>query len=311
MDEEPRPGGSDPLDAAQPMTAPAAPTATPPPPAGDSQPLVAWDPPSTMPPDDVGSESGPSAPPSTAHRILEAAAWVVGIGGYLVVAWVYAMTYPTDDISSTEAGRFAGSLVGPVLFAVVARWVVVRLRRRGQVLSPWVPVLATLLLFITVVRVPTTQTTAPSNTATSSSPAATSSSRPIGAYLAVEAPYRMEGAAADEAAEFKKSLGRPGLEMEVRRLTRSGTVEGFLVVMDAGALNTAGGMRAFETGIKSQPGVSTERTTIAGRDAVVADIPAEGVGFVAWMEGPTILVVYGQDTDSAGDMAEAVIAAYQ
>src|SRR5262245_19432981 len=221
------------------------------------------------------------------------------------------MAFPTDDISPEDAGRFTGALLTPVLFAVVARWIVVRLRRRGDVLSPWVPVLATFLLLITLYRAPAAQPDAPSTAAATAGPTAASSSQPIAAYLAVDAPYRMEGATTEEATQFKQSFGRPGTDMEIRRLTRSGTVEGFLVVIDAGSRNTTGGRRAFETGIRSQPGVSTERSTIAGREVILANVSREQISFVAWLEGSIVLVVYGQDIDAAKNMAEAVIAAYQ
>jgi hypothetical protein len=290
-------------------------------PAPDTSPLVPWavDAPTAPGWEAVQQElAAPPAPaPSTpASRFLHAIAWLVGVAGVLFLGRVYAVLTSDEELTARQAGEVVGTIVAAILIGLGLRWAFVRAGRGRGLVSPWVLVVACAVLLANVGRagqagespVASTPSSAPSSSA-GSSPSA--SSRPIGAYLAVEAPYRMEGATADEAAEFKKSLGRPGMEMEVRRLTRSGSVEGFLLVMNAGALSTTGGLRAFETGIKTQPGVSTERATLAGREVVVADIPAQQVGFVAWIEGTTVLVVYGQDTDSASDMAEAVIAAYQ
>ena len=286
------PGGDEPVPPAEGPTAAA------------TAPIVPW---SGLP---MQSDApAAAAPPTPARRILEAVAWIVGIAAVLFFGRIYALLIGGGRLTAEEQGELVGFVIGAVIVGVVVRWIVVRIRHRGRVLSPWILVVAALVLLLNLGRgtgLGGGVAPAPSQ---ATSPSA-SSAKPIDTYAVVDPPFTIEPASSDEVTEFKASFGDLGKRMEVRRITRDGSIDGYLVIVDAGSRFPASGITLFEAGIKREDGVATERAKLAGHDVVVADIPAEGVAFVGWLESPHVLIVYGLTKDSAKDMAEAVIAAY-
>lgn len=250
-----------------------------------------------------------AAPPTLARRILEAVAWIVGIAAVLFFGRIYALLSGGGQLTAEEQGEVVGSVIGAVIVGVFVRWIVVRIRHRGRVLSPWILVVAVLVLLINLGRGAGLGGIAPAPSPATTNPSAPPG-RPIDTYAVVDPPFTIEPASSDEVTEFKASFGDLGKRMEVRRITRDGSIDGYLVIVDAGSRFPASGITLFEAGIKREDGVATERARLAGHDVVVANIPAEGVAFVGWLESPHVLIVYGLNTDSAKDMAEAVIAAY-
>ena len=85
-------------------------------------------------------------PPSAAQRTADAVVWVLGIVAVLFLGRVVLLVSPSAGLSAFERGQIVGRIAGAVFAGVVVRWVWVKLRKRGRVLSPWILVVATLLL---------------------------------------------------------------------------------------------------------------------------------------------------------------------
>jgi hypothetical protein len=81
---------------------------------------------------------------STASKLLEAAAWIAGVLGLLFFGRVFAVLNGSRSLSAQEGGELFGAILGAVLLGVFVRWVVVRIRHRGRLLSPWILVIAVL-----------------------------------------------------------------------------------------------------------------------------------------------------------------------
>jgi len=287
-------------------------------------PLVPW---TTTAPQAAGPINGwvagqqPSAatppadkPPTTAARVLRAAAWIVGIGAILFFGRIYLLIFGGAKPTAEETGEAFGYLIGAILLGLLVRWLFVRAGRGKGLVSPWVLVVASLVLLFNLGRysnelaAATAVTPTPTQTARAT-PAG--SPRDIGEYLVVGDPYEIERASAEEVTDFGDAMGDFSDQTEVRRITRDGVVDGFLVVVNSGDRFPVNSLGAFELGLKTQEGIDTERATLGGHEVVVANMPDENVAFVSWLEVPHILVVYGIDESSARNMATSVINAYK
>ena len=309
---------STPATAAPPVEwdpAPGAPATTPP---------VAWAPPSTIeitpaawPPPDLPVGPQPLRPPTTRRRILDVVVWIVGLIAVLILSRTYVAESRTVTSAADAIAFVLGTAVVSLLFALVGWAVFVKLFHRSRFGSPWVAVIAVALVLMAISgtkgeRLASEQATAAAPTPEPPASAASgATTAPIDTYLVIEPPFELEPALDSEIDSIAGSFGELGDRTEVRRITRDGIIEGFLVVVDAGARFPIGSVRLLEAGIKSEEGVETERTTLRGHEAIVATVTDENVTFVAWLESPHILLVYGVDPATSRDMSEAVIAAYE
>ena len=287
-------------------------------------PLVPWTVPGPQPNRPInGWIAGPqpgvvtppaAQPPTTASRVLRAVAWIVGIAAVLFFGRVYSLIFGGADPSAEQTGEAVGYLIGAILLGLVVRWLFVRAGRGKGLVSPWVLVVASLVLLFNVGRY-SDQLAA--STAVSPTPGPTSRATPAGSpravedFLVIDDPYGMERATAEEVTDFGEAMGAFSDQTQVRRITRDGVVEGFYVIVDSGGRFPVNSLGAFELGLKTQEGIETERVTLGGHEVVIANVPDEDVAFVSWLEVPRILVVYGIDESSARNMATAVINAYK
>jgi hypothetical protein len=91
-------------------------------------------------------------PPSPVQRVSDGVVWSLGIFTLLFLGRAWLLFDPAADLSGFERGQVVGRIAGAVLTGAVVRWVWVRLRKRGRVLSPWILVVATLLLVSSLTR---------------------------------------------------------------------------------------------------------------------------------------------------------------
>ena len=133
MDEGERPTPGGPRQGSEP------PQAVPP----EPPPLVAWTP-EPAPAESLGADR----PQTPAQRTVEVIAWVVGIAAVLFFGRVFAALGASEEVSAEEWGRITGTIVGALLIAVGVRWLLVKAGRARRVLSPWIPVIATLILLV-------------------------------------------------------------------------------------------------------------------------------------------------------------------
>jgi hypothetical protein len=299
--------------------------AEPPGAAGEPRPLVPWTPVSPPPAGPIngwiaGQQPGSFAaqpadrPPTTASRVLRAAAWVVGIAAILFFGRVYSLIFGGADPTAEQVGEVVGYLIGATLLGLGVRWLFVRAGRGKGLASPWVLVVASLVLLLNLGRY---SDQLASSAAVTPTPGPTARATPAGSprdideYFVIGDPYGIERATAEEVTDFGQAMGAFSDRTEVRRITRDGVVEGFYVVVDSGDRFPVKSLGAFELGLKTQEGIETERATLGGHEVVVADMPDDDVAFVSWLEVPRILVVYGIDEGSARTMATSVINAYK
>ena len=113
---------------------------------------------------------------SRAGRFLEASAWIVGLVAVAFFGGVYPLLSGSRTYTAEEIGRIFGAITGALLIGLFLRWVVVRIRRGGRVLSPWILLVAVIVLVLTTIRRPEL-----------GEPAA--SALPVGSSALIEAPY--------------------------------------------------------------------------------------------------------------------------
>jgi hypothetical protein len=104
--------------------------------------------------------------------MAEVVAWIVGLAAVLFFGRVYAVLTGTRTMSPNQAGEIVGTLIGAVLVGVFVRWLFVKWRKRGRVISPWILVIATFVLLIGL--------------SGQRIPGASGDALPIGTYLAIE-----------------------------------------------------------------------------------------------------------------------------
>jgi hypothetical protein len=247
--------------------------------------------------EDAAVPANDERPRTLAHRVLVAAAWIVGILALAFFGRIYAVLNGSQTLTAEEIGRLVGSIVGAVVIGLFIRWAVVRIRHRGRVRSPWVLVVATLVLLLGVGNQP-------------NAGASGVSAVPIGSYLRIGAPYTLTTPNADETERFSATLTKSTSgAFEIRRVLEAGQLVGFLVIADLGTDASAEYRRGIEQGFKDDGGVEAHEATVAGRPVVIG---ARTEGAVAiWVEPPFALTVYGSDAESAQGLAAAVMAAYR
>ncbi|HET9347368.1 MAG TPA: hypothetical protein VFO05_16870 [Candidatus Limnocylindrales bacterium] len=92
--------------------------------------------------------AGADRPPTSAQRAVEVIAWVVGMAAVLSFGRVFAALGASDEVTAREWGLITGSIVAALLIAVGIRWLLVKAGCARRVLSPLIPVIATLVLLV-------------------------------------------------------------------------------------------------------------------------------------------------------------------
>jgi hypothetical protein len=236
-------------------------------------------------------------PRTTARRLLEAAAWIVGILALAFFGRVYALLSGSATLSAEEIGRLLGSIVGAVIIGLLARWLVVRIRHRGRVRSPWILVVATLVLLLGVGNQPRVG-------------ALGISAVSIDSYVAIGAPYALADPNADETDRFAAQLANATSgAYEVRRVLKAGQLVGYLVVADLGTDDSAEYRRGLAQGFMDDGGVEAHEATVAGKPVVIGTRTENAAAMRA--EPPFAVTVDAADTASAEGLAAAVMGAYK
>jgi hypothetical protein len=200
-------------------------------------------------------------------------------------------------LSAEEIGRLVGGIVGAVIVGLLVRWLVVRIRHRGRVRSPWILVIAILVLLLGVGNQPPVG-------------ASGASAVSIGSYVRIGAPYALATPNADETQRFGTAITKATSgAYDVRRVLKAGQLVGYLVVADLGTDDSADYRRGIEQGFMDDGGVEAHEATVAGRPVVIGTRTEGAVAM--WVEPPFALTVYGADTESAQGLAAAVMAAYK
>ena len=238
----------------------------------------------------------PEAPPprTTTERVAETIAWVVGIVAVLFLGRIALLW--NASLSSFEQGELVGKIVGAVLIGLVVRWIWVRLRKRGRVVTPWILLIATVVLALDLVRDPTI--------------AGPSASVPIETYLKVGTPYALSVPAPDESKQFKDALAAAGVgDSEVREVKDGTETVGYLLVANLRATSSDSFMRGLERGFEENEGAEAHSDVIAGKDVVVGTGPQFTA--IIWAEPPYGLVVYATDVNTGKLVAASIISAYK
>ena len=254
-------------------------------------------PPAWTPIEEAIEPASSDRPRTMAQRILEAAAWIVGVLALAFFGRVYALVSGPRTLSAEEIGRLVGGIVGAVIVGLFVRWLVVRSRHRGRVRSPWILVVAILVLLLGVGNQP--------RVGAAGVPAVS-----IDTYVTIGSPYALATPNPDETDRFATQLAKATSgAYEVRRVLQAGQLVGYLVVADLGTDDSADYRRGMEQGFMDDGGVEAHEGSVAGRPVVVGTRTEGAVAM--WVEPPFALTVYGADTASAEGLAAAVMAAYK
>jgi hypothetical protein len=254
-------------------------------------------PPAWTPVEEAIEPASVERPRTTVQRILEAVAWIVGVLALAFFGRASALLSGPRTLSAEEIGRLIGGIVGAVIIGLLARWLVVRIRHRGRVRSPWILVVATLVLLLGVGNRPPVG-------------ASGISAVSIGSYVTIGSPYALAAPNADETDRFDTQLARTTTgAYEIRRVLQDGQLVGYLVVADLGTDDSAEYRRGMEQGFMDDGGVEAHEATVAGRPIVIGTRTEGAVAM--WVEPPFALTVYGADTASAEGLAAAVMSAYK
>ena len=84
--------------------------------------------------------------------VLEGIAWVIGLAAVLFFGGVFAAVGSDPSLTAYEWGVVAGSIFAALLVGFVVRWIWVKVRGRGRVLSPWIPLIAVVVLLANLSR---------------------------------------------------------------------------------------------------------------------------------------------------------------
>jgi hypothetical protein len=79
---------------------------------------------------------------------------VVGILCLLFLGRALPILTEARTVTPYAAGQVFGTILAAVLVGLFIRWVVVKVRRRGRLLSPWILVVAILVLLLGMGRQP-------------------------------------------------------------------------------------------------------------------------------------------------------------
>jgi hypothetical protein len=242
--------------------------------------------------DDSKGAGGPPGPPGKFTRVVEAVAWIVGAAAVLFFGRIFAIVNASPPLTAYELGRSVGTIVFAVVIGVFVRWLVIRVRRRGRLFSPWILLVAVLVLVINLGR---------------GAGIAAPPGLPIGTYLKIDAPYALTAATAEEVGQFGEALAEADA-FEARRVVDNGQVVGFLVVADVN-LPASPDWDDIERGFESTSGASSEQDIVGTRPALVGTAARSAT--VIWVESPYILTVVALDEESARVLAESVMASYE
>ncbi len=235
-------------------------------------------------------------PRSAMQRIAENVVWVMGVVAVLFLGRIFVLIDPAAGLTGFERGQVVGRVAGAVFIGFVIRWVWVKLSRRGRILSPWVLVVAALVLGSQLSR----------DIAGSTSPGGS----PADTYLEVGAPYVLETPTPDVAGQFRELFARSGsAATEVREIHEDGVAIGYLLVANVGASASEDFLAGFESGFEENEGAEAHREVVGGTDALVGTGPEFAA--VVWKEPPYAVVVYALDVESGKALAASVMAAYR
>jgi hypothetical protein len=233
---------------------------------------------------------------STAGKVIEALA--AFIGGLGIVLFGRLIQLGNPNLSGFEKGSLVGYAVGAIVIGLVVRWVWVKLRKRGRVLSGWVFLIAALVLFISLLR-------GVGPAVGVSTPAV-----PIDTYIKVGTPFALAAPAADVEAQFREPLERAGgTNVQVRAISDGTEIVAYLLVANLGTADPAESLRGFESGFERTAGNEAHPEVLAGENVVVG--AGVELSAIFWTEGPYALITYAADVTSARVIAESVIGAYQ
>lgn len=260
--------------------------ATPPPVVG----WAAWTPP------EPGAPAAPEPPRRLALRVLEAVAWVIGIGAVLFLGRAFVLFNDSSSLSGFQKGELVGRIVGAVVAGVVVRWIWVKVRKHGRILSPWILLVATAGLGLGIASSPGLLLATPST--------------PIGTYLKVGPPYVLETAPPEISAQFATLVTSfHASASEFRQVTSDGEVVGYLLVVNIDAGDSDEFMAGAERGFEENGGAEAHKDVVAGKTVIVGT--SQDVNAIIWVEAPYGLVLYAADIESGKELAASVIAAYQ
>ena len=270
-------GGPAPAGDPVPVAEPAEPT-----PAADEPvpPVTGW-----VAPTDPAA-GGPARP---AGRLALIVAWV---GALIVVGLVGLIRLrSTDDLSAYELGRLVGTLLVPIIFALIIRWIFVRVSGGGPVLrSLWTPLLtigiAGLLFVGTIASLAPVDPT----------PA-----------MRVAAPYTLEEPDAASLAQITTGLRQEGFTgpIVVRMVHGVDGSTSVLYAMDSRV--SAGDLDEIARGMTKDTGKSAVIESIAGTDVAISVGP--DAAFADWVEAPLLVSVVAADEATLRAVVEAVLTA--
>ena len=269
------------------------------------QPTFAWTPELAS-----GLQLGAS-PPATPRRrpLLDAVVWVVALAISVIFAIgiVGFRTRAAAPTSAFDSGRRVGEVLGTVVGALIMAFVLWGIvvfvsRRRGhprRLTSPIVPLIAFLVLSISLVA---NATRPGAIAAIDGTPSATHS---IDQVLAIGAPYHLENSPTDEEKQFLDLINGGSTNafksVVVRRVYRGSDLAGYAMVADAEVEpgQDAVALAGVELGLGTD--VTKSRATLAGHN-VISGI-AGGAGYSVWVEPPFVKMVFASSEQDAKDIA--------
>jgi hypothetical protein len=269
-------------------------------PVGDEPPSATTSepPPEGPAPPSLWATPPPAGNPRTS-RLLLAIIWIAA----LLLAGFYAViVYRTSSgAEGFRLGRAVGTSVGPFLFALIVRFVWVRIitrKRAGQrpiLRSPSIPLGAVILIGLNLV------TNASSLVA----------SGPVGptAAIRISGPYSLRPASADTAAIAEAGFkgNRTIRSYEVREVVGEDGSLSLLVVADGPMEDRTGAIESLARGMESASGLTATIEVI--RDRRVAVAVGETLSIGAWIEEPFGIFVYAVTPTGLHQIIEAVLAA--
>lgn len=237
----------------------------------------------------AGAGTAAWAPPAPAKPRSPVAVAVIAVAATAVLAmtsWITAGRYAAGAGDAARGGYWFGAMLGSLLVALVARFIVVKLRKRGEpVLSFWVLVLAAVWSLF------------PLGSAVGRTGAPLAAVDPV-PHAVIAAPYRLGPAPA----EVEKAMGGglTGRTVVVKEVAGpDGSVSYLLVMSDAG-------MRwaDYDAGVRRTGGTSTPTSVGAVTDARY--VQGDGQVALAWLTGGLFYEVLAIDEPTARAIAQAV-----
>jgi hypothetical protein len=230
------------------------------------------------------------------QRAAEAVVWVLGVFVVLFLGRITLLFNPALDLSGFERGEIVGRIAGALTLGAVIRWVWIKLRKRGRVLSPWILVIAALALGSSLTR----------DAAGLIPPVGA----PIDTYLEIGTPFTLGPPAADVNREFVDQFAGSGsTATEVREIREGGEPIGYVIVANIGTTVAGDFFSGFEAGFNQSEGAEAKIEVVGGREALVGTGPAFAV--VVWKEPPYAVVVYAADVERGRQIAASIMGAYE